>query len=197
VKRLRKIADQMQPELERDQPFARMVARVGKIDLDGEPLGFALFAAASRSGAYPTPIRPGSARSRCPVRSIRLFAALSDKRIRVDPTVDDAFRDCPFRLCGTSRSAVETDLFREKDRWFEPLFAPEACKPSVPPPGKEHTLTDGRQSRAIVDETGWGARFSQLIADGIVAEKLPAGMPASEHGLARSRREPATSGGAC
>jgi hypothetical protein len=32
----------------------------------------------------------------------------------------------------------------------------------------------GRDSRAIVDETGWGARFSQLIADGIVAEKLPA-----------------------
>jgi hypothetical protein len=30
-----------------------MVARVGKIDLDGEPLGFALFAAASRSGANP------------------------------------------------------------------------------------------------------------------------------------------------
>jgi len=28
----------------------------------------------------------------------------------------------------------------------------------------------GRDSRAIVDETGWGARFSQLIADGIVAE---------------------------
>ena len=37
--------------------------------------------------------------------------------------------------------------------------------------------TDGCGSRAIVDETGWGAHFSQLIADGIVAEKLPAGMP--------------------
>ena len=37
-------------------------------------------------------------------------------------------------------------------------------------------LTDGCDSHAIVDETGGGARFSQLIADGIVAEKLPAGM---------------------
>jgi hypothetical protein len=38
-------------------------------------------------------------------------------------------------------------------------------------------LTDGCDGCAIVDETGWGARFSQLVADGIVAEKLPAGMP--------------------
>jgi hypothetical protein len=38
-------------------------------------------------------------------------------------------------------------------------------------------LTDGCDSRAIVDETGWGARFSQLVADGIVAEKFPARMP--------------------
>jgi hypothetical protein len=30
-------------------------------------------------------------------------------------------------------------------------------------------LTDGCDSRAIVDETGWGARFSQLVADGIFA----------------------------
>ena len=36
---------------------------------------------------------------------------------------------------------------------------------------------DGCDSRAIVDETGWGARFSQLVADGIFAEKFPAGMP--------------------
>ena len=36
--------------------------------------------------------------------------------------------------------------------------------------------TDGCGSRAIVDETGWGARFSQLVADRIFAEKLPAGM---------------------
>ena len=35
----------------------------------------------------------------------------------------------------------------------------------------------GCDSRAMVGETGWGARFSELIADGIVAEKLPAGMP--------------------
>ena len=32
----------------------------------------------------------------------------------------------------------------------------------------------GWDSRAIVDEAGWGARFSQLVADGIVAEELPA-----------------------
>jgi hypothetical protein len=38
-------------------------------------------------------------------------------------------------------------------------------------------LTDGCHSIAIVDESGWGARFGQLVADGIVAEKLPAGMP--------------------
>jgi crotonobetainyl-CoA:carnitine CoA-transferase CaiB-like acyl-CoA transferase len=35
----------------------------------------------------------------------------------------------------------------------------------------------GWDSRAIVDETGWGARFGQLVADGIVAVKLPAGTP--------------------
>ena len=47
-------------------------------------------------------------------------------------------------------------------------------------PGKEPMLTDGCDSRAIVDETGWAARFSQLVADGIGAEKLPAGMPAGQ-----------------
>ena len=35
----------------------------------------------------------------------------------------------------------------------------------------------GCDSRAIVEESGWGARFSQLVADGIVAVKLPAGTP--------------------
>jgi hypothetical protein len=50
-------------------------------------------------------------------------------------------------------------------------------QPPVSSPGKEPMLTDGCDSRAIVDETGWGARFSQLVADGIFAEKLPAGMP--------------------
>jgi len=35
----------------------------------------------------------------------------------------------------------------------------------------------GCDSRAIVEESGWGARFSQLLADGIVAVKLPAGTP--------------------
>jgi hypothetical protein len=40
---------------------------------------------------------------------------------------------------------------------------------------------DGCDCRAIVDETGcWGARFSQLVADGIVAEKLPAEMPSGQ-----------------
>ena len=34
VKRLPKIDDQMQRELERDRPFARMVARVGKLDVE-------------------------------------------------------------------------------------------------------------------------------------------------------------------
>ena len=38
----------------------------------------------------------------------------------------------------------------------------------------------GSDSRAIVDEIGWGASFSQLIADGIVAEKLPAEMPSGQ-----------------
>jgi crotonobetainyl-CoA:carnitine CoA-transferase CaiB-like acyl-CoA transferase len=45
---------------------------------------------------------------------------------------------------------------------LDPLFA-------APPLGSD--------SRAIADETGWGARFGQLVADGIVAEKLPAGTP--------------------
>ena len=49
VKRLLKVSDQMQPELERDQSFASMVARVGKLNVDAVPLGFALIAAASRS----------------------------------------------------------------------------------------------------------------------------------------------------
>jgi hypothetical protein len=53
MKRLLKIADEMQPELERDQPFARMVARVGKLDADAVPLGFALIDAASRSDRHP------------------------------------------------------------------------------------------------------------------------------------------------
>ena len=71
VKRLRKIADQMQPGLERDQPFARMI--------DAVPIGFALFAAPSRSGPNPDTDPPRSSRSRCHVRSIRLAEALSDR----------------------------------------------------------------------------------------------------------------------
>jgi hypothetical protein len=42
---------------------------------------------------------------------------------RFEPSVprgiDDAFRDRPFRLCGTSRSDGETDSFCERDRRFE------------------------------------------------------------------------------
>src|SRR6267378_2687686 len=34
----------------------------------------------------------------------------------------DRSRDCPFCLCGTSRSAGETDSFRERDRRFESLY---------------------------------------------------------------------------
>jgi len=41
-------------------------------------------------------------------------------------------------------------------------------------------LTDGCGAPRDVDETGCGARFSQLVADGIGAEKLPAGMPAGQ-----------------
>ena len=37
---------------------------------------------------------------------------------RFEPSVP-RFRDGPFRLCGTSRSARETDSFRERDRQFE------------------------------------------------------------------------------
>ena len=78
VKRLPKIADQMKPGLERDQPFARMI--------DAVPIGFALFAAPSRSGPNPDTDPPRSPRSRCHLRSIRLFAAISNKRVRVDRT---------------------------------------------------------------------------------------------------------------
>jgi hypothetical protein len=49
-------------------------------------------------------------------------------------------------------------------------------------------LTDGCDSRAIVDETGWGARFSQLVADGIFAEKLPAGCRRASSGRRREWR---------
>ena len=37
------------------------------------------------------------------------------------------------------------------------------------------------------DETGWGARFSQLVVDGIVAEKLRAGMPPGQQRPAEGR----------
>jgi hypothetical protein len=56
VKRVLKIADQIQPELERDQRFARMVAWVRKLDVDAVPLGFGLRAISVRT---PTPICPG------------------------------------------------------------------------------------------------------------------------------------------
>jgi hypothetical protein len=71
VKRLPKIADQMQHQNERDQPFVRMVARVGKFDVYEVPLGFALIAAASRSGPNPDTDPSRSPRSWCHVRSIR------------------------------------------------------------------------------------------------------------------------------
>jgi hypothetical protein len=48
-------------------------------------------------------------------------------------------------------------------------------------------LRDGCHSRAIVDESGWGARFGQLVANGIVAEKLPAGMPPGQQRPAEGR----------
>jgi hypothetical protein len=67
VKRLLKIADQMQPELEHDQPFARMVTRVGKLDVDAVPLGFALIAGATRSDPNPDTDPPKSPRSSCHV----------------------------------------------------------------------------------------------------------------------------------
>ena len=60
------------------------------------------------------------------------------------------------RICNVGRSR------RFSRTPVDPLFA-------APPLGCD--------SRAIVDEIGWGARFSQLVADGIVAEKLPVGMP--------------------
>jgi aryl-alcohol dehydrogenase-like predicted oxidoreductase len=38
------------------------------------------------------------------------------------------FRDCPVRFCGTSRSAVETDSFRERDRCLNPFsFGRRVC----------------------------------------------------------------------
>ncbi len=58
-----------------------MVARVGKLDDVHAVPGFALTAAPSRFGSD-TDLRR-STRSRCYVRSIRLYAALSNKRIQV------------------------------------------------------------------------------------------------------------------
>jgi hypothetical protein len=81
----------MQTEPERDQPFSKMVRGVGKLDVYAVPLGFALIAAASRSDPHPDTDPSRSPRSRCHVRSIRLFAALSNKRIRVDHTPNGNF----------------------------------------------------------------------------------------------------------
>ena len=60
------------------------------------------------------------------------------------------------RICNVGRSR------RFSRTPVDPLFA-------APPLGCD--------TRAIVEETGWGARFGQLVADGIVAVKLPAGTP--------------------
>ena len=98
-------------------------------------------------------------------------------------------------MARSARARDKTARFHERDRRFESvslqgrgmgshaawvlLLRPslrragqrrDVLPHSVPPPGKEPTLTDGRHSRGIVNETGSGARFSQLIADGIVAE---------------------------
>jgi hypothetical protein len=56
-----------------------MVTRVGKLDVDAVPLGFPLFAAASRSDPNPNidPLR--SPCGRYHVQSIRLAASLSNK----------------------------------------------------------------------------------------------------------------------
>jgi len=68
VKRLLKIADQMQPELERDRPFAGMVARVGKLDVDAVPLGvLPLSLPRAVRGPNPDTDPPRSRRSRCHV----------------------------------------------------------------------------------------------------------------------------------
>jgi len=58
------------------------------------------------------------------------------------------------RICNVERSR------RFSRTPVHPLFA-------VPPLGRDR--------RAVVEESGWGARFSELVADAIVAVKLPAG----------------------
>ena len=98
---------------------------------------------------------------------------------------------------------AQKSLSQERDRWFESGslqrrirceldlgeggFAGEIA--AAPPCSRSRrfwgTPVDplfaapplGSDSRAIVDEIGWGDSFSQLVADGIVAEKLPAGTP--------------------
>ena len=98
---------------------------------------------------------------------------------------------------------AQKSLSQERDRWFESGslqwrvrceldlgeggFAGEIA--AAPPCSRSRRFSRtpvdplfaapplGSDSRAIVDEIGWGASFSQLIADGIVAETLPAGTP--------------------
>jgi hypothetical protein len=66
------------------------------------------------------------------------------------------------------------------NRWFESTSLQGRVMQTISSSPREGTQ-DGCDSRAIVDETGcWGARFSQLVADGIVAEKLPAEMPSGQ-----------------
>ena len=58
----------MRPEPERDHPFTKMVARVGKLDVDVVPLGSAVITAASRPGPNFDTDPPRSPRSRRQLR---------------------------------------------------------------------------------------------------------------------------------
>jgi hypothetical protein len=64
VKWLLKIANQMQHELERDRPFARMVARVGKLDVECHAGLLLSLPPAERAGCGAQPSQPEKCVSR-------------------------------------------------------------------------------------------------------------------------------------
>ena len=76
----------MQPEPERDQPFTRMVARVGKLDVDVVPLATTVCCYHCRQ-----PPRSEFRHRSAQITALPTSVAVSNKRIRVDRTPDGNF----------------------------------------------------------------------------------------------------------
>jgi len=82
--------------------------------------------------------------------------------------------------------ALQAEQLRAENEAHEATDKGSNRRPSRPEPRSRIHLPPG-ESHANVDETGWGARFSQLVVDGIVAETLPAGMPPDQQRPAEGR----------